>query len=118
MKDPDKIKTCPTCEQTIEGLVGVHIDLEANVAIIDDRAVFFTAKEAEIFSLLYERAPAIVTKEMILTALYLHVADEPELKIVEVFICKIRAKLRGTRAIIDTIWGRGYRFKLDEHKNT
>ncbi len=37
--------------------------------------------------------------------------DEPELKIVDVFICKLRKKLNaanGGENYIETIWGRGY----------
>ena len=37
--------------------------------------------------------------------------DEPELKIIDVFICKLRKKiadLTGGNSIIETVWGRGY----------
>ena len=36
--------------------------------------------------------------------------DEPELKIIDVFICKLRKKLAqaGADNLIATVWGRGY----------
>lgn len=47
------------------------------------------------------------TKESILSALY-GGRDEPELKIIDVFITKVRAKLGEHRDAIQTVWGRGY----------
>jgi two-component system cell cycle response regulator CtrA len=60
--------------------------------------------------LLCEKVDKAVTKEMFLERLY-GGGDEPELKIVDVYMCKIRKKLRnasGGKQYIDTIWGRGH----------
>ena len=43
--------------------------------------------------------------------------DEPDQKIIDVFICKLRKKLMqasGGRDYIDTIWGRGYALRDPE----
>ena len=51
-----------------------------------------------------------LTKEMFLNHLYGGM-DEPELKIIDVFICKLRKKLQaatGGEHYIETVWGRGY----------
>ena len=72
-----------------------------------------TNKEYAILELLILRRGTILTKEMFLNHLYSSV-DEPEMKIIDVFICKLRKKLSdaaGGRDYIDTVWGRGYMLK-------
>lgn len=64
-----------------------------------------TRRETELFGVLMQRE--LATKEMILTALYGGM-DEPCLKIVDVFVCKMRKKLNGFGIEISTLWGRGY----------
>ena len=71
-----------------------------------------TAKEFAILELLVLRRNMIMTKEAILAQLYGGM-DEPEIKIIDVFICKIRNKLTkaGLPNVISTVWGRGYTVK-------
>jgi two-component system cell cycle response regulator CtrA len=69
-----------------------------------------TTKEYKIVELLAIRQGSPITKEMFLNHLYGGM-DEPEQKIIDVFICKTRKKLMeasGGRDYIETIWGRGY----------
>lgn len=66
-----------------------------------------TQKEAALLAILADGR--LYTKEYILGALYLHDEDAPELKIVDVFICKIRKKLAPYGVAIETLWGSGYR---------
>ena len=70
----------------------------------------FTPREARLF-LILKRAPSMqVGKEAILTRLYAdQIDDAPQLKIIDVFICKMRKKLEGTVWEIETIWGAGYK---------
>lgn len=70
----------------------------------------FTPREARLF-LILKRAPNMQAgKEAILTRLYAdQVDDAPQLKIIDVFICKMRKKLEGTVWEIETIWGAGYK---------
>ena len=69
-----------------------------------------TGKEYGILELLSLRKGTTLTKEMFLNHLYGGM-DEPELKIIDVFVCKLRKKLAqatGGKHYIDTVWGRGY----------
>ena len=73
-------------------------------------AVHLTSKEYQILELLSLRKGTTLTKEMFLTQLYGGM-DEPEIKIIDVFICKLRKKLAGAsngKDYIETVWGRGY----------
>jgi two-component system cell cycle response regulator CtrA len=66
-----------------------------------------TAAEARLFSALTARDMA--TKEQLMTALYSGRPDEePEIKIIDVFVCKIRKKLKPFGVKINTVWGQGY----------
>ena len=69
-----------------------------------------TGKEYGILELLSLRKGTTLTKEMFLNHLYGGM-DEPELKIIDVFVCKLRKKLAqatGGKHYIETVWGRGY----------
>jgi two-component system, cell cycle response regulator CtrA len=77
---------------------------------VDDQPVHLTAKEYGILELLSLRKGTTLTKEMFLNHLYGGM-DEPELKIIDVFVCKLRKKLAqatGGSHYIETVWGRGY----------
>ena len=85
-------------------------DLNTGVVSVDDRPVHLTGKEYGILELLSLRKGTTLTKEMFLNHLYGGM-DEPELKIIDVFVCKLRKKLAqatGGNHYIETIWGRGY----------
>jgi len=64
-----------------------------------------TGREVQMLGLLFQRRGAVLSKEMLLDAMYGGI-DEPEIKIVDVFICKLRNKIGSDR--IRTAWGRGY----------
>ena len=68
-----------------------------------------TGKEYSILELLVLRKGMVLTKEAFLNHLYGGM-DEPEMKIIDVFICKLRKKLANAGAdnLIGTVWGRGY----------
>jgi two-component system cell cycle response regulator CtrA len=86
------------------------VDLAARVVTADAKPVRLTGKEYSILELLSLHKGTTVTKEMFLNHLY-GGTDEPELKIIDVFVCKLRKKLAqatGGKLYIDTIWGRGY----------
>ena len=90
------------------------IDLSARTVEIDDKPLHVTAKEYSILELLALRKGMTLTKETFLDHLYGGM-DEPEQKIIDVFICKLRKKIAaisGHQTSIKTIWGRGY--TLDE----
>jgi two-component system, cell cycle response regulator CtrA len=86
------------------------VNLDARGVSVDERQVRLTDKEYSILELLCLRKGTTLTKEMFLNHLYGGV-DEPELKIIDVFVCKLRKKLAqatGGKHYIETVWGRGY----------
>lgn len=90
------------------------VDLVAHRAMVGDEVVPLTGKEYACLEFLAMRRGMTVTKEMFLSHLY-GGRDEPEMKIIDVFICKIRRKLAeaGLPQVIETVWGRGYMIPLD-----
>lgn len=79
-------------------------------AFVDDQPLPLTRKEYEVLQLLAMRRGVTLSKEMFLDKLYGGL-DEPEVKIIDVFVCKIRGKIKkltGGDSLIDTVWGRGY----------
>jgi two-component system cell cycle response regulator CtrA len=88
----------------------VLVNLDAKTVDVDGRTVHLTGKEYQMLELLSLRKGSTLTKEMFLNHLYGGM-DEPELKIIDVFICKLRKKLAeatGGQSYIETVWGRGY----------
>ncbi|GLS80964.1 response regulator transcription factor CtrA [Paracoccus marinus] len=86
------------------------VNLDSRSVEVEGRSVNLTGKEYQILELLSLRKGTTLTKEMFLNHLYGGM-DEPELKIIDVFICKLRKKLSealGGDNHIDTVWGRGY----------
>jgi DNA-binding response OmpR family regulator len=68
-----------------------------------------TRKETRILSRLLEAKGRVVSREQLMNALYFDRAeDEPQIKIVDVFICKLRRKLAGSRVCISTVHGQGF----------
>ncbi len=86
------------------------VDLEARTVKLNGVKLHLTGKEYQILALLALRQGSTLTKEMFLNNLYGDV-DEPEPKIIDVYICKLRKKLAnasGGMDYIETVWGRGY----------
>jgi len=86
------------------------VNLDTKAVEVDTRRLHLTGKEYAMLELLALRKGSTLTKEMFLNHLYGGM-DEPELKIIDVFICKLRKKLAaatGGDSYIETVWGRGY----------
>ena len=86
------------------------VNLSARTVDANGQPVHLTGKEYGILELLSLRKGTTLTKEMFLNHLYGGI-DEPELKIIDVFICKLRKKLAQAtdgENYIETVWGRGY----------
>ena len=86
------------------------VNLDAKTVEVDGARVHLTGKEYQMLELLSLRKGTTLTKEMFLNHLYGGM-DEPELKIIDVFICKLRKKLAAAadgKHHIETVWGRGY----------
>src|SRR5215213_1899665 len=86
------------------------VNLDAKTVEVGGQRVHLTGKEYQMLELLSLRKGTTLTKEMFLNHLYGGM-DEPELKIIDVFICKLRKKLANAsqgKNYIETVWGRGY----------
>jgi two-component system, cell cycle response regulator CtrA len=86
------------------------VKLDAKTVEINEVRVHLTGKEYQMLELLSLRKGTTITKETFLTQLYGGM-DEPEIKIIDVFICKLRKKLGSAsngKNYIETVWGRGY----------
>ena len=87
----------------------LRLNLDSREVLVGETQVHLTGKEYAILELLVLRKGMVLTKEAFLNHLYGGM-DEPEMKIIDVFICKLRKKLQlaGADNLIGTIWGRGY----------
>ena len=87
----------------------LQLNLDSREVLVSGAAVHLTGKEYSILELLVLRKGMVLTKEAFLNHLYGGM-DEPEMKIIDVFICKLRKKLAlaGAGSLIGTVWGRGY----------
>lgn len=86
------------------------VNLDTRSVEVEGQPIHLTGKEYGILELLSLRKGTTLTKEMFLNHLY-NGMDEPELKIIDVFICKLRKKLSSATHgdnYIETVWGRGY----------
>ena len=86
------------------------VNLEARNVELHGRKLHLTGKEYQMLALLALRKGSTLSKEMFLNHLYGDM-DEPEAKIIDVFMCKLRKKLANAsegRDYIETVWGRGY----------
>lgn len=91
----------------------VSINLDERTVEVSGKQVNLTSKEYSILELLALRKGTTITKEMFLNHLYGGI-DEPELKIIDVFVCKLRKKIADAadgQNYIETLWGRGYVLK-------
>ncbi len=88
----------------------IRVNLDDKTVEAAGLPVHLTGKEYQMLELLSLRKGTTLTKEMFLNHLYGGM-DEPELKIIDVFVCKLRKKLSeatGGESYIETVWGRGY----------
>jgi two-component system cell cycle response regulator CtrA len=93
------------------------VNVDAKTVHIKQVRVNLTGKEYQMLELLSLRRGTTITKEMFLSQLYGGM-DEPEIKIIDVFICKLRKKLAvasNGEDYIETVWGRGYLLR-DPHE--
>jgi len=100
-------------ESTIHVGSKVTMNLDTRTVEVSGAPLHLTRKEYAILELLVLRKGSLLTKEMFLNHLYGGI-DEPDLKIIDVFVCKLRKKLEkvsGGVNYIETVWGRGYVLK-------
>ena len=96
--------------QSVIDTAKMSVNLDTKQVEVEGQPVHLTGKEYGILELLSLRKGTTLTKEMFLNHLYGGM-DEPELKIIDVFVCKLRKKIgqaTGGDNYIETVWGRGY----------
>ena len=93
----------------------MQLNLDSRDGSVNGTPVHLTGKEYAILELLVLRKGMVLTKDAFLNHLYGGL-DEPEMKIIDVFVCKLRKKLQaaGAANLISTIWGRGYMLRDEE----
>ena len=99
--------------QSLIAIGALVVDLDLQIVEVNGNRLHLTSKEYQILELLALRKGSTLTKEVFLNHLYGGM-DEPEVKIIDVFICKLRKKLSnasGGLDYIETVWGRGYSLK-------
>ena len=96
--------------QAVIQIGDLTVNLNARSVGMRGKQLKLTGKEYQILELLSLRKGTVLSKEIFLNHLYGGI-DEPEAKIVDVFVCKLRKKLSDAMAdqhMIETVWGRGY----------
>jgi two-component system cell cycle response regulator CtrA len=86
------------------------VDLDNKRAKIDGACLDLSGTEYQMLELLSLRKGRTLSKDTFLTHIYGD-AEEPGIKIIDVFICKLRKKLAAATdgvSYIETIWGQGY----------
>ena len=87
----------------------LELNQDSREVSVAGKPVTLTGKEFAILELMVLRKGMVLTKEAFLNHLYGGM-DEPDMKIIDVFICKLRKKLAqsGGKNLVATVWGRGY----------
>jgi len=103
------IRRCKGFSQPTIRVGPLELNLDSREVTVEGRTIHLTCKEYAMLELLVLRKGMVLSKETFLNQLYGGM-DEPEMKIIDVFICKLRKKLAGAGAgdMITTVWGRGY----------
>lgn len=100
---------CPTCGQALPE-AAARFDAAAGILIGGGRFAELSSNEAAMFVKLAERRGATVSREALMQAMHgLNPDDEPEMKLIDVMICKLRKKMKPLGIDIATAWGRGWR---------
>jgi DNA-binding response OmpR family regulator len=105
--------TCPVCGHILPDSTGAYINEEENVVILDKVSIRTTPKVRQILRVLIAKSPRTVSKGTLMDVLYgLESGDEePEEKIIDVFVCRAKKDIKGSNYEILTIWGKGYLFR-------
>lgn len=103
---------CPCCGAALQNQRAI-VDLNTNSFVFRGRAIRMRPREAELLSLLVARAPAIVTHDSLIAALWGQAEPGCAEKNIQVQICRLRKYLKGTGASILTTHDVGYRFSVE-----
>jgi DNA-binding response OmpR family regulator len=99
--------TCPLCGQSVRWQSEFDVSLDANVAVVNGRPIRLQPREAEVLSVIAEAAPRVVSRDLL--SLRCDPDREFEERLFDVYVCRLRKKLRRTDFTIEGVKGRGYR---------
>lgn len=100
--------SCPLCGGRVEELPFTILP-ERGMVVANGKFTVMRATEVQLLTCLAEVYPRVLSKESAMSRMYqLRPNDEPEIKIIDVLICKIRKKIEPLGLRIDTAWGKGY----------
>jgi len=106
---------CPTCGGELLQQEEVLLDEELNLVVVRGERVKLTGREFEVLNALVSRMPRPISKALLMDEIYgLFGGEEPVERILDVFVCRVRKKLRDTPLNIETVWGKGYRAFLGQ----
>jgi DNA-binding response OmpR family regulator len=107
-------KICACCGQPIPEFEGIVADEDREEVRYDGKSVHLTRQQFRLFDFLLSKGGRVARSDAIYQVLFDHLpeCDQPEPKIIDVLICKIRAAIKPLGIEIETIWGNGYSLKV------
>ena len=106
--------TCPLCGNPTSALP-LTVLPERGMVVAGGQFALLTGQESAVLQKLAQDFPRIISREALMTWLYsLRIDQEPEPKIIDVWVCKLRKKLKPLGIRIDTSRGRGYALGVTE----
>lgn len=103
-----KPQPCPCCGQSLPVSRDLIID-PAGFVVRWGQVVALTGLEAALFDLLHDAKGRVISKEALMAGLYWSSDRDPDIKILDVMVCKLRRKLKPLGVEIQTVHSRGYR---------
>lgn len=88
----------------------LSINLQTKTVRLHDQVIHMQPLEMKVLALLIRCAPHTVSRAQLFTLLYGNRERPAHAKILDVAVCKARRNL-GCKAAIETVWGRGWRWK-------
>lgn len=108
-------RRCPHCGQALPDFGGIVLDDDRFEIRFDGQASHLTGTERRVMRMLLDSGARVLRKERMFRELYwLEHDSEPEMKIVDVFVCKLRKKLKPLGLTIRTHWGVGWSLEEPE----
>ncbi len=105
---------CPTCLQALP-VATQTIDMDARIIVANGYFASLSEHEFAIFMTLYAASGKMKTREQLLRAISSFIDEEPDIKIIDVYIFKIRNKTKNLGFQIQSVWGEGYRLIQKGH---
>lgn len=102
------IKRCESCGQALPEFGGIVADADRGEVRYLGYAAYLTKQEFDLFRFLLDKKGSTATKEAIFDHLYQLGNEDVEIKIIDVFVCKLRKKIGRIGLRIGTAWARGY----------